>query len=102
MVRYNDLSCVTFVPSSVTGIGLLFASTNASTGSVAVVVSGLPFAPTFSTPTDAPPPADQPSLLRNRSSASSVMNSKMMTLDYAPICGAVEEVLMRKRFNARA
>jgi hypothetical protein len=81
------------VPSSVTpAINPLIVSTNASTAAVAVMVSMLPFAPTFSTATDGSPPADQPSLLRNRSSASSVMNRKMIAFDCAPICSPNEPV----------
>lgn len=57
--HYRDFSFVTFVPSSVTpAINPLLVSTNAWTGPAAVVVSILPFAPTFSTATDASPPTD--------------------------------------------
>src|SRR5579863_4691056 len=51
--RYSAVSFVIFVPSSVTpAINPLFVRTNASIGAVAVLVSTLPFAPTFSTATD--------------------------------------------------
>ncbi|MNV94859.1 hypothetical protein D3C71_1896960 [compost metagenome] len=68
--------------------------TKPTTGCCTVFESIVPLAPRFATATVASAPIVHPLLARNLASASSVMNSSTMALDWAPACKPMEPPVM--------